>query len=109
MINASKKLSLVTTSSTEIEVVSSRERFLKHTQFRYFYLIQGNNTKEDILFQDNKSYMQLCKNYPFSVGKGRKYVNAKYFFIVDKIEMKDIKMAYYPTKNMIANHSAKPT
>ena len=31
IINASKKLGLVTTSSTKIEVVSNRERFLKCT------------------------------------------------------------------------------
>ena len=38
MINTSKKLGLVTTSSIETEVVLSGERFLKCIWFRYFRL-----------------------------------------------------------------------
>ena len=59
MINTSKKLSLVTTSSTETEVVSSGERFPKYIWFRYFRLAQDPDNKENILFQDKKSAILL--------------------------------------------------
>ena len=38
IINASKKLALVTISSTETEIVACRERFSKCIWFRYFRL-----------------------------------------------------------------------
>jgi len=39
MSNISKKLGLITTSSTEIEVISMGERFPKCTWFCYFRLV----------------------------------------------------------------------
>lgn len=50
MINASKKLGVVTTSSTETEVVANGERFPKCTWFRHFRLAQGDDPKVDALF-----------------------------------------------------------
>ena len=109
MINISKKLGLVTTSSTEIEIVSCRERFPKCTWFRYFRLVQGGDDKEDILFQDNKSAILLQKKYPFSADKGSKHINARYFFVADKVEKKELKIIYYSAEKMIADYSTKPT
>ena len=43
------------------------------------------------------------------MGKGSKHINVRYFFVVDKMEKKDVKMVYYPTEKMIANYSTKPT
>ena len=109
MINVSKKLGLVTTSSTETEVVSNGERFPKCTWFRYFRLAQGDDLKEDVLLQDNKSSIILHKNYPYSVGKGSKHINVRYFFVVDKVKKKEVKMIYCPMEKMIADYSSKPT
>ena len=109
MMSASKKLDLVTTSSTETEVVSNGERFPKCAWFRYFRMSQGDEVKEDALHQDNQSCTQLHKNYPFSVGRGSKHVNIRCFFVVDKMEKRDAKMACCPTEKMVADHSAKPT
>jgi len=39
--------------------------------------------KEDILMQDNQSCIPLQKNYPYSNGKGSKYIHVRYFFVVD--------------------------
>ena len=85
IINVSKKLELIMTSSTETEVVSSRKRFLKYTWFWYFRLVQGEEAYEDILMQDNKSLIILYKNYLFSIGKGMKHINIYYFFVLDKL------------------------
>ena len=59
IMNVSKKLGLVTTSSTEIEVVANGERFPKCSWFRYFRLTQRDEAKEDVRMQDNKSCILL--------------------------------------------------
>ena len=58
--------------------------------------------------QDNESCVLLHKNYPFSIGKGTKHVNVRYFFVVDKMEKKEVKVVYCPTEKMVADYSSKP-
>ena len=94
LISAAKKLGIVTTSSTETEIVSTGERLPKCTWFRYFRIAQGDKITEDVLMQDNKSAILLQKNWPFSTGKGSKHINIRYFFVVDKIKHKEIKIMY---------------
>ena len=108
MINISKKIGLVTNSSTETEIVSTGERMPKCTWFRYFRIEQGEPIVEDLLMQDNKSTMLLQKNGLFSVGKGSKHIHIRYFFVTDKIEKKELKLIYCPTEKMIADFSTKP-
>ena len=108
MINVSKKVGLVTNSSTETEIVCTGERMPKCTWFRYFRIAQGEPIVEDILMRDNKSTMLLEKNGIFSVGKGSKHIHIRYFFVTDKIEKKELKLIYCPTDKMIADYSTKP-
>ena len=61
------------------------------------------------VFKDNQSCIQLHKNYLFSVGKESKYINIRYFFMVDNIENKNVRVVYYLIDNMIADYSTKPT
>ena len=109
MINVSKNLGLVTTSSTETEVVATGERFHKCTWFRFLRLSQGGNDKEDALMQDNQSCMFLHEYHPFSIGRGNKHINVRYFFVVDKIEKKEARMAHCPADKMIEGYITKPT
>ena len=51
--------------------------------------------------------MLLHENHPFSAGKGSKYVNTHYFFLVDKVDKKEIKIVYCPTTMMISDYSTK--
>ena len=108
MISQAKKLGIVTTSSTETEIVSTGERLPKCTWFRYFRIAQGDSATEDILMQDNKSAILLQKNWPFSTGKGSKHINIRYFFVVDKIKNKEVKIIHCPTEEMIADFNTKP-
>ena len=108
MINVSKKLGLLTNSSTETEIVSTGERLPKTTWFRYFRIEQGEPIKEDILLQDNQSAIRLQKHHPFSVGKGSKHIHIRYFFAVDKITKKEVRIVYCPTEDMVADYSTKP-
>ena len=61
-INVSKKLGLVTNSSTETDIVATGERLPKYPCFRYFRIEQGEPVKEDLLMQDNKRYILLQNN-----------------------------------------------
>ena len=65
--------------------------------------------KEDILMQDNDSAIVVHKNYPYSTRKGTKHIHVRYFFVVDKIRSKEVKVIYYPTEKMWADFSSKPT
>ena len=58
--------------------------------------------------QDNKSCMLLQKNGQFSVGKGSKHIHIRYFFAMDKINKREIKLIYCSTGKMIADFSTKP-
>ena len=109
MINVSKKLGVNAGSSTETEVVSNGERFPKCTWFHYFRLAQGADDREDVLFQDNESCILLHKNYPHSVKKGSKHIHVRHFFVVDKLNKKEVKIVCCPTDKMIADYSSKPT
>ena len=109
MINTSKKLDVVTNSLTETEVVICGERFSKYIWFRYFRLAKSTNDNEDILFQDNKSAILLQKTHSYSIGRGSKHIYVRYFFVVHKVENKELKIIYCPTEKMIANYSIKPT
>ena len=58
--------------------------------------------------QDNKSAILLQKNWPFSTGKGSKYINVRHFFVVDKFKNREVKIVYCPTEKMIADYNTKP-
>ena len=109
MINTSKNLGLVTTSSTEKEVVSKGERFPKFTWFSYFRITQGDEDKEDLLYQYDTNYVLSHKKCPLSIGKGTNHVNVRCFFVGDKIEKKELNALHCPTEDMIAEYSTKPT
>ena len=50
----------------------------------------------------------MHKNYPFSVKKGSKHIHIRYFFVVDKVANKEVKIMYCLTEKMIGNYSSKP-
>ena len=58
--------------------------------------------------QDNQSCMLMHKNHPFSVGKGGKHINARCFFIVNKMDSREVCIVYCPTEQMVADFSSKP-
>ena len=109
MIDASRKLGLVMSSSTEIEMLSCGETFPKCAWFRHFRMTQGDADKEDMRMHDNKSCVLSHKNYPFSIGKGTNHVHVRYFFVVDKIDKKEVKVECCPIEKMIADCNSKPT
>ena len=46
--------------------------------------------------------------HPFSVEKGSKHMNVRCFFVVDKLEKKEVKIVHCPSDKMVADFSSKP-
>ena len=90
-------------------MVSNSERFPKFVWFRYFRLAQGDDDKEETLLRDNRMHVLSHKNYPVSVGKSSTHINDSYFLVVDKIKKKEVRMVHFPSEEMIADYSSKPT
>ena len=108
MYSQSTKLKLNTISSTETELVTVGEKLPKCIWFRLYRIAQGGYANEDILMQDNQSTILLENNGRFSVGKGSRHINIRYFFITDRIKNNDFKVVYCPTEEMIADYFSKP-
>ena len=108
MFNVSKKLGINTTSSTETEVVSTGERLPKCTWLRYFRAEQGGSEKEGALLQGSKSAIILQSRYPYSTGKSSQHIHVRYYYAVDKLKSKELKVIYCPTEDLAAGYSSKP-
>jgi hypothetical protein len=70
---------------------------------RYFLEAQGYDIKVSIIFQDNQSAILLEKNGKASSSKRTCHINIRYFFVTDRIEVKDVSIQYCPTHEMVAD------
>ena len=68
---------------------------------RFFLLSQGYGIIENLLLQDNKSSILLERNGRASSGKRTRHINIRYFFITDRVNMKEISIDWCPTKKMV--------
>jgi hypothetical protein len=75
---------------------------------RYFIETQGFKVEECILNQDNLSAMLLEKNGKQSSSKGTKHIRVHYFFIKDRVSVKDLSIHHCPTEEMLTDHFTKP-
>ena len=69
---------------------------------RLFLIGQGYKVTNNVVFQDNKSTMLLEKNGRQSSGKKMQHIEIRYYFITDNIRCGTTRVAYCPTKEMIA-------
>ena len=100
---ASTKQKIMTTSSTEAELVGVADAMPKILWCRYFMESQGCNVQDVYVYQDNQSAILLENNRRKSVSKGTRHVKIKYFFITDKVKNNEVKILYCPTKEMIGD------
>jgi hypothetical protein len=107
-ITMSRKQKLNTRSSTEAELVGADDAINQVLWTRLFMEAQGYKTKENILFQDNKSAILLEKNGKRSSSKRTRAINIRYFFITDQVEKGNLEVVYCPTGDMIADFMTKP-
>jgi hypothetical protein len=74
----------------------------------YFMKAQGYGVKDNILFQDNKSYIILEKNGKSSSSKRKKHINIWYFFITDRVNKKEVSLVWCHTGDMIGDYATNP-
>jgi hypothetical protein len=74
----------------------------------YFMKVQGYAIKDNVLFQDNKSYILLEKNGKASSSKRTKHINIRYFFITDRLSNEEVSVVWCPTEDMIGDYATNP-
>jgi hypothetical protein len=75
---------------------------------RYFMKAQGYGVKDNVLFQDNKSYILLEKNGKALSSKHGNHINIRYFFITDKVSKEEVSVVWCPTGDMIGDYATNP-
>jgi len=105
---ASCKHKLNTKSSTEAELVALDDTMGRVLWTRHFLAAQGQNIPTTTINQDNKSTILLSENGRTSSSKRAPHINIDYFFIADRIKKGEVKVAYCPTRNMLADFFTKP-
>ena len=103
----SAKQKLVTTSSTEAELVGARE-YLPSTLWVHFLQAQGFPHVTSYFEQDNQSAIRLEWNGRASAGQRSRHINIRYFFITDRLDTDNITLRYCQTEHMLADFLSKP-
>ncbi len=107
-INCSTKQKLNMQSSTKSEVVAVNNMMPIVLWTCYFLMAQGYGVTKNLLLQDNRSSMLLERNGKASSGKRTWHINIWYFFITDRVNMKEVQIEWCPTKEMVADFMTKP-
>jgi len=105
---ASCKQKLNTKSSTEAELVAVDDAMGQVLWTRHFLAAQGQHVPTTTIYQDNKSTILLAENGRSSSSKRTRHINVRYFFVADKIKKGEVKVAFCPTTNMLADFFTKP-
>jgi hypothetical protein len=108
VVSLSAKQKLNSTSSTEGELIGASDMMPKVLWTRYFLNAQGYSVEDNILHQDNMSSIKLERNGRASSGKRTRHIHIRYFFIKDRIDGKELRVAYCPTEEMTADFFTKP-
>ncbi len=107
-ISVSTKQKLNTRSSTESKLVGLNDMMPIILWTCYFLLSQGYGVVENLLLQDNRSSILLERNGRALSGKCTRHINIQYFFISDRVNMKEVSLRWCPTKEMVADFWTKP-
>ena len=103
-----RKVKLNTRSSVETELVVGNMFMPEMLWSLYFIQSQGYEVDRVNLYQDNISTQPLKKNGHFLSQKRTKHINAKFFFIKDRIDGGELKIMDCPTESMWADVLTKP-
>jgi hypothetical protein len=106
-IVASWKQKLNMKSSTESELVGVDDMMPIMLWTCYFLLAQGYGIVENLSLQDNKSSILLEQNGKALSSKRTRHINIRFFFITDRVNMKEISIGWCPTKKMVADFMTK--
>ena len=98
---------LTTKSSTEAELVGLSDSANQVLWTRLFLINQGYEDRSAIIFQDNKSTIQLINNGRSNSERTR-HIDIRYFFLHDRIKEREITITYKSTNEMLADMLTKP-
>ncbi len=103
----SRMIKLNTRSLTETELVLA-DMYMPEMLWS-LHFIQGQEYECECigLYQDNISMQLLIKNGRMLSGKNSKHIKSKFFFIKDRVDNGEIKVIYYPAKEMWADVMTK--
>jgi hypothetical protein len=107
-ISFSHKHKLNVRSSTEGELVSIYDALSTILWARYFIESQGYMVEENILYQDNKSMIQLVNNGRWSSSKRTRHIKSRYFYVNHKIDSGELSIEWAPTDKMWSEVLTKP-
>jgi hypothetical protein len=68
---------------------------------------QGYVTHDNIIFQENRSEIQLEQNGHGSSSKQTRHFNLRHFFVTDELEQGEVRIEYCGTGKMIADFFTK--
>jgi len=105
---ASRKQKRNTKSSTEAELVAIDDAMGQILWTRHFLADQDMPVPVTTIYQDNKSTILLSENGKMSSSKRTKQLDVCYYFVTDCIKRGEVKVAYCPRENMLADFFTKP-
>jgi KUP system potassium uptake protein len=108
IMSKSSKQKINTKSSTESELVGASDYLPYPIWAKKFLEGQGYYLKENKYMQDNVSCIRFEENGMKSGGPNSRHIDARYFFIKDRLDMEDIDVVYCPTEEMLADFFTKP-
>jgi len=86
---------------TQVEVLEYQVLWMRH-----FLATQWQYILTTTIYQDNKSTILLAKNGRTSSSKLACHLNARYFFVTDKLKKRQVK--FCPMNNLLADFFFKP-
>ena len=104
IVEESTKQKVNTRSSTEAELVAVDDKISKIIWTKGSIGEQGFKNSSNILYEDNKSTVQLQNNGEESSGQQTRYFDIKCFCRTDIIKRKKIEVKFYPSDEMTANN-----
>ena len=107
MYSSSSAQKLNARSSTDSELIRIHDGIPFIIWVGRFLKAQGIDI-DVVLFQDNQSTILLANNGRLSSTKRTRHIDARYYFVKDRIAKGDLRIEYCPTLDMVADYFTKP-
>ncbi len=103
-----RKMKVNTQSLNEMELIAADMFMPEMLWMLHFIQAQGYSAECLGLYQDNISTQLLINNRQMLSGKRTEHIKAKFFFIKDRVDDREIKVLDCWTHKMLANVMTKP-
>ena len=103
IVAESIKQKINASSFTEAELIGVADAISKIFWCHHFMEVQGSIVEDVYVYQDNQSAILLEQNGLKSIEKETRHIKIKYFFVIDKIKNKELKVIYCSTEEILAD------